>query len=67
MTYRRSGVVESRWKATVVLRNSLTRLWRIVRSRHLRFGSLLFAVTAAAELKAWAFCDSAEMDEVASF
>ena len=30
------------------------------------FGSLLFAFTAAAELKAWVFCESAKIDEVAS-
>jgi hypothetical protein len=30
------------------------------------FVGLLFAVTAAAELKAWVFCESAKIDEVAS-
>ncbi len=66
VTYRRSGVVESRSKSPVVLENSLTRLWRIVRSCHLRFDGLLFAFTASAELKAWVFCESAKIDEVAS-
>ncbi len=64
--YRRSGVVESRWKTHVVFENSLTHPWRIVRSCSLRVGGLLFVVTAAAELKAWVFCESAKIDEVAS-
>ena len=40
--------------------------WFAARSRSLRVGGVLFAATAAAELKAWAFCGSADIDEAAS-
>jgi hypothetical protein len=40
--------------------------WFASRSCHLRVGGLLFAFTAAVELKAWVFCESAKIDEVAS-